>query len=147
MSETWILVAQRAQAKIYEHSKKKDELKLLHEVDHPEGRLQNKDIDADRPARNRSAGSGKFSVYAREQEAKEHVSEVFAKKLTEMLDKSQTQNKFANLILVAEPHFLGLLRQNLKPPVAAKVCQTVNKDVAHFSDHELKQKLHEIVNS
>ena len=48
MTTTWILIAHRGGARLFEHTGRSAGLKLLQDIPHPEGRLKNQDINADK---------------------------------------------------------------------------------------------------
>ena len=47
----WALAANRSRAKIYSVQVPGFEMRLAHDFDFPRGRLQNRELDADRPGR------------------------------------------------------------------------------------------------
>lgn len=137
MDKTWILVAHRGGARLFENLGPDTGLKLVEDIPHPEGRLQNQEINADKPGRSfDSLGRGRHSM-GKEIEPTEHVSQQFAKMLSEKLDLGRTQNRFSKLMLVAEPHFLGQLRDALPPHTAALVSATLDKDLIGIEDRDL----------
>ena len=141
MNNTWILVAHRGGARLLENKGPGKGLNLLHDIPHPEGRLKNKDIGADKPGRSiDSHGPGRHSLSS-EQEPTAHVTEQFAKQLSTMLDDGRHQQRYGKLVLVAEPRFLGSLRAALSTPTAALVMATVGKDLGSVELHNMPKHL------
>jgi len=141
INNTWILVAHRGGARIFENKGPGKGLNLLHDIPHPEGRLKNKDIGADKPGRSiDSHGPGRHSLSS-EQEPTAHVTEQFAKQLSTMLDDGRHQQLYGKLVLVAEPRFLGSLRAALSTPTAALVMATVGKDLGSVELHNMPKHL------
>ena len=141
INNTWILVAHRGGARIFENKGPGKGLNLLHDIPHPEGRLKNKDIGADKPGRSiDSHGPGRHSLSS-EQEPTAHVTEQFAKQLSTMLDNGRNQQRYGKLVLVAEPRFLGSLRAALSTPTAALVMATVGKDLGSVELHNMPKHL------
>jgi len=141
VNNTWILVAHRGGARIFENKGPGKGLNLLHDIPHPEGRLKNKDIGADKPGRSiDSHGPGRHSLSS-EQEPTAHVTEQFAKQLSTMLDDGRHQQLYGKLVLVAEPRFLGSLRAALSTPTAALVMATVGKDLGSVELHNMPKHL------
>jgi protein required for attachment to host cells len=134
MINTWILVAHRGGARLFENKGPGKGLNLLHNIPHPEGRLKNKDIGFD------SNGQGRHSLSS-EQEPTAHVTEQFAKQLSTMLDDGRHQQLYGKLVLVAEPRFLGNLRAALSTPTAALVTATVGKDLGSVELHNMPKHL------
>jgi len=141
INNTWILVAHRGGARIFENKGPGKGLNLLHDIPHPEGRLKNKDIGADKPGRSiDSHGPGRHSLSS-EQEPTAHITEQFAKQLSTMLDDGRHQQLYGKLVLVAEPRFLGSLRAALSTPTAALVMATVGKDLGSVELHNMPKHL------
>lgn len=145
MNNTWILVAHRGGARLFENKGPGKGLNLLHDIPHPEGRLKNKDIGADKPGRSfDSRGQGRHAL-STEQEPTAHLAEQFAKQLSTMLEDGRSQQRYAKLVLVAEPRFLGNLRAALSSPTAALVTATLDKDLAGVEQHNMTKHLSDIV--
>lgn len=141
MTTTWILVAHRGGARLFENTGPGKGLQRLDHIDHPEGRLKNGELNADRPGRVfDSFGAGRHSM-SKEHEPKEQLAIQFAKRLGSLLDKGRASNHFHQLVLVANPRFLGELRAALPAHTAARVTATLDKDLAGVSDHELPAHL------
>lgn len=141
MDTTWILVADRAGARLFGQRGRGKPLTLLRDFPHPEGRLRNQDIDADKHGRAfDSMGEGRHAM-STEQAPTDRVAERFAKELAQTLDQGRTQNAYGDLVLVAEPAFLGMLRAALPEPLAAKVTASVNKNLAHVNERDLLDHL------
>ncbi|MGB8330033.1 MAG: host attachment protein, partial [Polyangiales bacterium] len=58
MTNTWILVAHDAGARLFENRGRGKGLELIEMIDHPEGRERNRDVDSDRPGRSFRKNSG-----------------------------------------------------------------------------------------
>ncbi len=141
MNSTWVLVAHRGGARVFENKGPGKGLDLLHDIPHPEGRLKNKDIGADKPGRSfDSRGQGRHSLSS-EQEATEHLAEQFAKHLGTLLDDGRHRQRYSKLVLVAEPRFLGSLRAALSSSTAALVTATLGKDLGGVEPHNMPRHL------
>ena len=141
MNNTWILVAHRGGARLFENKGPGKGLNLVHDIPHPEGRLKNKDIGADKPGRSfDSRGQSRHSLSS-EQEPTAHLAEQFAKHLSTLLDDGRNRQRYAKLVLVAEPRFLGSLRAALSSPTAALVTATLGKDLGGVEPHNMPRHL------
>ncbi len=69
--------------------------------------------------------------------------EHFAHELAGVLHHGHGQQSFANIILIAPPHFLGLLRKLIHHTVSKLIGTTLDKDYMHLSDDK-KNSLHVI---
>ncbi len=129
---TWILVAHRAGARLFENTGSGKGLSLKQEFPHAEGRLQNKDLTSDRQGEaNDTRGAGHHS-YENAVEPVEHVAQQFAKHLAQQLEHGRTTKQYEQLILVAEPRFLGHLRAVISAPTLAMVIASVDKDLGNI---------------
>jgi len=141
MSNTWILVAHRAGARLFESGGPGMGLRRIEEILHPEGRLENKALGSDKPGRSfDSHGVGRHAL-GKEHDEAETVAQAFAHKLAAHLDNARAKNAYTKLVLVAEPRFLGMLHAALPAHTAALVSAKVEKDLGHVSDHDLPAHL------
>ncbi len=141
MSRTWVVVAHRAGARILYHGGPGCPLVLEKEIDHPEGRFQNKHIDADKQGRAFSGKTGSSSGYQQHEDPHDHVAHVFAKDLGRLLDQGRNEHAYDNVVLVAEPRFLGMLRDSLSSQTAQKVKGSVTKDLYLIPTRDLAKHL------
>jgi protein required for attachment to host cells len=136
MNKTWILVAHRGGARLFEAKGSGGGLMLLQDIPHPEGKLKDKDLGSDEPGRGFDS-HGARHAFQQEQGPAARIAEQFAKHLAALLDDGRVGHRFQRLVLVAEPHLLGLIRAALPQETAAMVDKTINKDLGHVSVHEL----------
>jgi protein required for attachment to host cells len=142
---TWVLVAHRSGARLLENPGPGKGLKLLEDIAHPQGRLKNGEINADKPGRAFDKfGGGRHSM-SKEHEPVEQVAIMFAKQLGEKLDQGRIHNQYQRLILVAEPRFLGELRATLTSPTAALVSDTIDKDLIGVENRDLPKHLESVL--
>jgi protein required for attachment to host cells len=69
----------------------------------------------------------------------------FAKELVRMLERGLAEGAFHHLVLVAPPKLLGILRENLTLGLAERLRASEHKDYAQLADHELEQRVRELV--
>ena len=65
----------------------------------------------------------------------------FARRLAGELEAGRQSGTFTQLVLVAPPKFLGQLRGELGPPLAACVTTSVDADYTHMSEAELVKNI------
>lgn len=141
MTVTWILVANRAQARLFESAGRGKELQPVREIEHPEGRLATHELGSDRPGRTHdSLGQGRHAM-GKEHDAAEQTAIRFAKQLSVLLEEGRTQSRFTKLVLIAEPRFLGHLRSALSRETAATVVASLDKDLPGIDAKELSHHL------
>lgn len=140
----WVVLANRTGAQIYKLLPGAD-AKLVKSLDFPEGKLRNRDLSPDRPVRSFARSKGSTSRSASEKGTKGHeiVGDVFARKIAEAMDKGRVSEAYDELILVAEPKFLGVIRKALPEAVEDKIAKVVRKDLAKLSEAKIKAWLKE----
>lgn len=139
---SWILSASRASARIIE--KQGSKLSLVENISHDEGRLKNCEIDSDRPGRAFDRASSARHAMEPTEAPHERAAKDFAHALAASLKRARLSSKFERLVLVAEPHFLGLLRAELDPITKSLVIASVPKDLEKIPLHELDSHLPEL---
>lgn len=141
MSKTWVLVADSARAKIFRAQSPVGPLVEVEDWVHPESRLHELDINADKPGRTHdSAGQGRHAM-ENEVSPKAQDAREFARQLAERLDKARTDGLFDHLLLVAAPAFLGLLREALSKPTRDRVTAEVDKDLVMHDPADIRAHL------
>ena len=141
MTTTWILSANRSSASLFESDWPGKSMLRIQDIPHPQGRMQNQDIDTDKPGRVfDSFGEGRHSTSPK-QEPTEHIAQQFALDLAEMLNKGRLTNAYDKLVLIAEPKFLGILRAALDKNTESLVIQTVNKELLDVKEEDLAEYL------
>lgn len=135
MEKTWIVVADRSEARLFEL--KKRELHLVDTLDNPEGRHRTRE-DSDRPGR-------AFDSHGRRHAFERHQTpQRFAKQIADALSRARTAG-VGSFVLVAEPGFLGELRSELDAKDEAQVVASLNKDLMKHTDAQLREALGEIL--
>ena len=128
MRRTWVLVADATLARLFQMDEEPDDWVLLDEF---RGRPRVKN-----PGRRRVEGHHDDPHAARKAEA-----ERFAHSVASMLHEGVNLQLLDELVLVAAPEFLGLLRRQLSPRVARCVVGTLNRDYAHLTPNQIAQQL------
>lgn len=141
MSREWIAVADRNHCRVFQRTSRQGQLEELFDLVSPTSRLKNQDIDADRHGRSFDRqGQGRHAmdppVEATEQEAIR-----FAKDVAERLDTGRKEQRFDRLYVVAEPRFLGHLRQEFTRPLKDVIAAEVDKDWATHEPEQIRQRL------
>lgn len=131
MNARWIVVASRTDARIFTWNAHAAELRLLLELENAEGRLKTAALETDRPGMAFRA-QGRHPM-ATKHPAHERAAERFAAEVAKVLESARNDNRVTSLVLVAEPHFLGLLRAALDHSTAAMVEKTIGSDLASLS--------------
>ena len=69
----------------------------------------------------------------------------FAHTLATTLDQAMRSARFRKWVLVAPPHFLGLMRKRLTSELEKHLLTTVDKDFNDLAVHELSERLRDAV--
>ena len=130
MNTTWVVVADNERARFL--TKKPGE-KILIEIDdlvHPEARIHERDLSSDKPGRSYdSGGSGRHSM-EQKTDIKKHDALTFAGCIADRLEQGRNDHEYQQLVLIAPPEFLGLLRKQLSDQCTKLVKQTFDKDLS-----------------
>jgi len=141
MSNTWVLVANSSQAKIYKNKGPKGPLTVIKDFEYLNGRLHEGDLVSDSAGSDGgSVGQGRH-VLDDQTSAKEQEAIIFAKELTSHLDQERNKEAFKKLIIIAPPTFLGLLRKNSSNEIMNMVSQQIDKNFVNKSAEEIQQYL------
>ena len=140
MDNTWVLVANASEAHLYATERLGKEMSILKEFSHPASRAKGQTLASDKPgsSHNRSSNSGTRGDPV---DPKEYEAERFASELADELDKGRTSKAYRRLVLVAAPHFQGLLNAQLNEHTRALVHNHINKDFTAHNMQELPELL------
>jgi len=145
MNTSWILVANRSGARLFENTGPGKGLTLLRDIAHAEGHLKNQDFNADKPGRSFDSGGEGRHATEKSQSPTEHETQKFGKELANLLNEGRTANSYNSLVLVAEAGFLGVLKGELDDQVSKLVSETVEKDLAKVADGSIADSLASVI--
>ena len=142
---TLVTVAQRAKARFFRLEGRSEPLEEIQDLVHPAARLHEGDLVTDSPGREHERMGPQSRAMRPERSAKEHEAETFAMEVADALAKLQQEKGVHRVVLVAEPGFLGLLRQKLDPPTAKLVDGELDKELTDLDADALKERLRDIL--
>ena len=129
MSRMWALVANSSYAQVYEITGKGKNIRSIHKIENPDGRLKTGEIVGDRPGRAFDhLGPGRHAM-SQEVSTKTHEHQLFAQSLADVLKKGLEEDSFDEIALIAPPEFMGYLHQVIPGPVKQKVTKEVTKNL------------------
>jgi protein required for attachment to host cells len=140
----WILVSDVSRANLYSAELREDDWSLVKTFDHPEGRETSREIEATSPpgrGQQGKAQGGRRTALEPRTWPHEAESQRFAQHLATYLEDAMAKRLFDYLVLVAPPHFLGMLKGSLGRQAAKHVRATVDKDLSTLDAAELRQRL------
>ena len=141
LSDT-ILLASRAEARVIKTARDQSQWKVEETLENPNGRLRNRDINADKPG----SSFAKFHTPAAghtahrldgEKDPHEVKAAEFANRIAEFLEKQRHKNEINDITISCEPHFMGLLREAIKRKSNLKNVVWVKKDLLKVPLHDL----------
>jgi len=136
---TWVLVANTAGARIYQSGNLRvDNLVLVKEMPHPEGRKRISELTSDHLGHYQSDMGGR-GAYTKG-DPKENEADHFASLLAKELKVEHEQNKYQNLVLVMPAHFHAALAKHLH--VGNNIVH-IAKDYTKYALPRLTQALRE----
>jgi len=134
------LVAHDAGARTFEHKGPGKGLTQLAEVAFEDGRRHAGELDADRSGRSTDR-SGHGHAFESHDNTRQHAVGLFAKQLAHDLAHDFHLGAFDQLVLIAPPRFLGVLRDALDTKLSRAVIGTVCKDLPRADSDELCKHL------
>lgn len=140
MSATWIQVADSARARLFSL----DEEHGLDEIQtfaNAEGRLPARALQRDRPPRTHDRfGNGRHAI---EPHTPVHDKSLtrFAGLLQSALERGRVEHRYDSLVLIAPPHFLGVLNTALDKHLRACVALEIGKDMTRATPDTIGAKL------
>ncbi len=140
MNKIWIVVANAAQASIYAMSERDRHFSLVHQLSHEESRLKNQDLVADKSGQFHKSDS-KGGSFAENISHKLLEAKHFAHEITTVLEKGRNDHNYTGLILVAEPHFHGLLNHECSGQLKSYIKHHVPKDYTQYPESKLESKI------
>ena len=132
-----IIVADASKARIFKSARGLQQLTEIEDFIHSESRMTDSELmsDTSRISANRR-GSLQPRTFP-----KDHEEQAFAKQLGKHLKELYSKEPYEDLILVASPRFLGMLRNELTVSIANLVSKTIDKELIHLDKDQLLEQL------
>jgi protein required for attachment to host cells len=131
----WVIAADASRARVLQVASP-NKLAEVASLDNPAGRMQDRELTTDAQPRFRgTAGPGSDR---QEASAVEHATEMFAKRIGDYLEKARIDHRYDELVVIAPPQLLGVLRKEYGKEVGKLVADELPKDLSMLSRHELE---------
>jgi protein required for attachment to host cells len=141
MELTWLIVANRARARILEIQSERSQPSERAALVNPLGRAHGRDLDSD--AAGRFYGKGEWnqghSATASETLG-EHETDRFVVQVREFLERARSEHRFERLWLIAAPALLGQLRSAFPKPLRSCVELEIDKDLTTDTPAEIVRR-------
>jgi len=131
--ETRVIVADNARARFFSSHDVINHLVEQEGYVHSEARLKNHDLVGDAAGKSRDTHGSLDPATS----PKDHEAQNFAKLLAKHLKDMHSDQHFEQLILIAPPHFLGMLRKELPKTLERLVERTIGKDLTTASVEDI----------
>jgi protein required for attachment to host cells len=141
MSRFRIVVADQAEAVFYDASSLRSAPQEVARISDPAAHLHDRDLVSDRPGRSYESFGGARHAIEREDDPRHREAVRFARRIGRRLDEARRKNEFEQLVVVAGPPFLGLLREEFSRPTKALVVHEIHKDLVHGPIDDLRRHL------
>jgi protein required for attachment to host cells len=141
MNTVWILVLDRVKARVFKRVGKSKKVEFIHSWDHPEGRMKNGELLSD----DYGVDMNRTIEYASNPQSGTSMKEVlvqrFCSKVGSYLDNERKRGVFDELVLVAEPKMLGIMKGVLSQKLAKLVKGSVQKDFCRVENKKIPDVL------
>ena len=146
MNNVWVLVCDAAKARVFEIRDGNPTWHAVELVLHEGSRSKASELVGGPSGTRSSEGrSVHHNALAPASSPKEVEKEGFAHTLATTLDQAMRSARFRKWVLVAPPHFLGLMRKELTSELEKHLLTTVDKDFNDLAVHELSERLRDAV--
>ena len=148
VKKRWYVVANRTDAVFYKDTRD-HKFAFVERLGNPAGKLTEMELDSDKPGRGFSSASNGSIHHSLDRRSHRHekVAKDFARKIADSLEEAFKGDHMNEVVLVAESHFLGLIREVLPLAVRKLVKHEVNREYVQGSDQELHRLILKAIES
>ena len=140
MSNQWIVVSDAARARLFSRDAE-HKLTLVDTLKHSESEAHEGDLRTGGKGEiHDSGGSGQHQADPQTTTSEKHA-DIFAKQVTERLKSGLNDDAFKELVIVADPSFLGRLRDHMDNPLQDTVRKTLDKNWAQHDQQQIEKQL------
>jgi len=143
MKSAWVLVADSTRARIFTVDTASSPLDEIETLTHAEGRLHDREMTSDLPGKIKSEGGAGGHAFEQPTDPKKHEADSFAHHVAHYLEAARNANKFEHLLIIADPSFLGLLRNQLSEHIKKQVSFELDKNITTLSADDIRTHLPE----
>jgi protein required for attachment to host cells len=141
MLNTWVVVADSSRARFFILESRDEPLREIDDMIHAEGRLRAQDELSDRQG-GIAGGHGQGDhTFEAPTDVKHQDAVRFAHQIGEKLEHGRVNGDYEELILVAPPAFLGVLRQCLNGHILKLVGQSFDKNLVAMDEAAIREHI------
>lgn len=141
MLKTWVIVADRSAARIFEVNSANGKIEEIESLVHPEGRESERELTSDRPGRGFESVGGSRHAYGADGGQVRQGAVEFARLVGRRIGAARNQGEVDRVVLVAAPATLGLLRASLDAPTRQLVVGEYDLNLVHLKAAEIQAHL------
>ena len=142
MKKKWVVVAESSRARIFSVESRTSPLKEVDDLINSASRLKGEELMSDDAGRSfDSHGQGGRHAMEPRTEPKETEVQHFAHDVGERLENARRVGDYNDLVIISSPGFLGKLKQSLGGVTQKHISQTINKNLIHKSEAEIRDYL------
>ncbi len=142
MKKKWVVVAESSRARIFSVESRTSPLKEVDDLINSASRLKGEELMSDDAGRSfDSHGQGGRHAMEPRTEPKETEVQHFAHDVGERLENARRVGDYNDLVIISSPGFLGKPKQSLGSVTQKHISQTINKNLIHKSEAEIRDYL------
>ncbi len=145
-----IVVADQAQARLYDAAGRNAPLHQVACLVDPAARLHDRDFNSDRPGRvfnhastpgARRGATPRHAVGGADREPRKREAGLFARRIAKELKQAHDDRNFERIVVMAAPAFLGRLRRAFPASLRSVVTAEIAVDLVHQGEEAVKAHL------
>ncbi|MGE3757206.1 MAG: host attachment protein, partial [Pseudobdellovibrionaceae bacterium] len=140
MLEHWFIIASQKTVRILIEVQGSNKFKQIKVLDNPLGRERNRALIRKQAGRGIKSMGRVATVYysqTKRHDPHEEAALQFSREIAKFLEVEKQKKSVGSLTIVAEPHFLGKIKNSLSPDVKKIVVGWIKKDLQKKSQEDL----------
>jgi protein required for attachment to host cells len=130
MSPVWVAVLSQREMKLFERDLENKELKYIRSVVNELEGKSDQDISRHKPGVVSEGGRGVARhVMTAGVSPHDIAIRAYVRRIAKELETNRTQGHLTELIVIAEPRIMGMIKSHFKPPMQKIVSQWIPKDL------------------
>lgn len=145
---TWIVSANASRARIFCETQPNQPLVEVEDMLNDEARLDANEAETDRlgvtaagKSVHATGGALPNKTYQPAETPEQHATAGFARHICACLERAHAQGRFDQLVLVASPEFLGVLRGEMDAQLDKLVTRELDKDYTRLPPQQLREQM------
>lgn len=145
----WFIVASQKEARVFVHSSNRKKFTLINSIENELWTTKKRDLikrEAGRGVKSMGrVGTVRYSQLKRH-DPREEATVQFARELIAFLEAERHKKSFDSLIVLAEPHLLGIIRAEMSVNLSKMVTDWIKRNLQKSPEREVNEFLLKTVN-